>query len=50
LIGYDNAEGKGFHRHLGSKEEAYEFATIWKLLDDFKRDLRQLRGRNWDED
>jgi hypothetical protein len=50
LIGYDNAEGKGYHRHFGGHEEAYQFVTIWKLLDDFKKDLRQLRGRNWDED
>jgi hypothetical protein len=50
LIGYDNAEGKGYHRHYGLKEEAYHFKTIWGLLDDFKNDLKHLRGRDWDED
>lgn len=50
LIGYDNAEGKGYHRHFLDKTEPYRFTDIWKLLDDFKKDLRKLKGRNWDED
>lgn len=50
LIGYDNAEGKGYHRHFLDKIESYRFTDIWKLLDDFKKDLRKLRGRAWDED
>jgi hypothetical protein len=50
LIGYDNAEGKGYHRHYGGKEEPYHFENIWKLLEDFKSDLKRLRRRDWDED
>jgi hypothetical protein len=50
LIGYDNAEGKGYHRHFLDKIEPYRFIDIWKLLDDFKKDLRKLRRRDWDED
>jgi hypothetical protein len=50
LIGYDNAEGKGYHRHVGSKEEAYNFIDIRKLLEDFKRDITRERGKDWDED
>lgn len=50
LIGYDNAEGKGYHRHFLDKTEPYRFTDIWKLLDDFKKDLKKLKGRNWDED
>jgi len=49
LIGYDNAEGKGYHRHFMDREEAYEFSDIWTLLDDFKKDVRAIRGRDWDE-
>ena len=49
LIGYDNAEGKGYHRHFMDKEETYKFSDVWTLLDDFKKDLRAIRGRNWDE-
>ena len=49
-MGYDNAEGKGYHRHRGGKEETYHFENIWKLLEDFKGDLKRLRRRDWDED
>jgi hypothetical protein len=50
LLGYDNAEGKGYHRHFSGKEETYRFKDIWKLFNDFKQDLRKIRGRDWDED
>ena len=49
LLGYDNAEQKGYHRHFLDKEEPYEFENIWKLIEDFKSDLKTIRGRNWDE-
>ena len=39
LIGYDNAEGKGYHRHFMHKEETYKFSDVWTLLDDFKKRL-----------
>ncbi len=42
-IGYDNAEGKGDHRHLGDKEERYEFQDIDKLFADFQSDVRRVR-------
>jgi len=50
LIGYDNAEGRGYHRHESGREEAYRFVDIWKMLDDFKKDVKRIRGREWDED
>ena len=28
LIGYDNAEGRGYHRHESGREEAYRFVDI----------------------
>ena len=49
LVGYDNAEGKGDHRHYRDKEEPYKFNSMQDLLRDFKRDLRELRGGEWDE-
>lgn len=50
LIGYDNSEGKGDHRHYKDKEQPYVFNSIWDLLRDFKNDLKQIRGGDWDED
>jgi len=49
LIGYDNAEGKGYHRHFLNQEEPYIFSDIRALLEDFKKDMRTIRGRDWDE-
>jgi hypothetical protein len=50
LLGYDNAERKGNHRHYREKEEPYHFTKIANLIKDFKRDIKKIRGRNWDED
>jgi hypothetical protein len=49
ILGYDNAEGKGYHRHVSGKEEQYMFSTVWTLLEDFKKDIKVIRGRDWDE-
>jgi hypothetical protein len=49
LLGYDNAEGKGYHRHFMGKEEPYRFSHVRALLGDFKKDIRSIRGRDWDE-
>jgi hypothetical protein len=43
IIGYDNAEGKGDHRHYYGKEMPYEFSSIKKLFEDFHRDLKEVR-------
>ena len=40
VIGYDNSEGKGDHRHYGNKEETYEFKGIDKLFEDFYNDVK----------
>ncbi|MBI3593034.1 MAG: hypothetical protein HY099_06110 [Nitrospirae bacterium] len=39
ILGYDNAERKGDHRHYGDKEMPYKFKGIDKLFEDFYRDL-----------
>lgn len=49
LLGYDNAEQKGYHRHFLDKEEPYKFVSIRKLLDDFMKDIETIRGRKLDE-
>ena len=43
VLGYDNAEGKGDHRHRGNIEEKYEFQGIDKLFDDFQNDVGRIR-------
>ncbi len=42
VLGYDNAEGKGDHRHYGNREMPYKFQGIDKLFEDFRRDLREV--------
>lgn len=46
VIGYDNGERRGDHRHYGEHEEPYVFTTLRKLTDDFQRDVQDyLRSR-----
>lgn len=49
MLGYDNAEQNGYHRHFLGLEEPYEFIDIWNLIEDFKSDLERISGRKWDE-
>jgi len=43
VIGYDNAEGKGDHRHIRGKEKPYRFTDVWKLVQDFHRDIEKFK-------
>lgn len=43
-VGYDNERGKGDHRHIAGNEGPYAFTTVEKLIDDFKTDVRRMRG------
>lgn len=38
-VRYDNERGKGDHRHIGTKEEHYNFSSIVQLLADFCSDV-----------
>ncbi len=38
-VRYDNERGKGDHRHMTNVEEAYQFVSVTRLLDDFQRDV-----------
>lgn len=43
IVGYDNEAGKGDHRHLGKREEAYRFTTVDRLIADFMADVEKER-------
>jgi len=43
VIGYDNAEGKGDHRHYGDREESYRFESLEKLASDFLMDIKRVK-------
>jgi hypothetical protein len=43
VICYDNAEGKGDHKHIGARELSYNFTTVKKLFNDFYRDLKEVQ-------
>lgn len=46
IIGYDNAEGKGDHRHYNDKEEPYTFESIRKLFKDFYHDIKEVSNES----
>ncbi|MBF0565504.1 MAG: hypothetical protein HQK89_09700 [Nitrospirae bacterium] len=46
ILGYDNAEGKGDHRHYKGNEYSYKFLSIEKLLEDFESDINNLKRAN----
>jgi len=50
LVRYDNETGKGGHRHAGADETElpYRFASLEKLVADFRRECAQL-GWRWEE-
>ena len=41
LVRYDNAQGKGDHRHVAEREEPYLFTSLEGLVSDFERDVRE---------
>jgi hypothetical protein len=45
-VRYDNEAGKGDHRHVGGKENAYAFQTPEKLIADFERDIARWNREN----
>ncbi|OGW48804.1 MAG: hypothetical protein A2Z50_03820 [Nitrospirae bacterium RBG_19FT_COMBO_42_15] len=42
-IGYDNAEGKGDHKHVREKTEHYNFLSLRKLAEDFYSDIEKYK-------
>ena len=43
VIGYDNSEGKGDHRHIKNKTEPYRFVNLKKLAHDFYNDIEKYK-------
>ncbi|MBI5410728.1 MAG: hypothetical protein HZA21_01925 [Nitrospirae bacterium] len=39
VLGYDNHERKGDHRHVGRLMTPYRFISVGQLIDDFLEDL-----------
>lgn len=46
VVGYDNAEGKGDHRHNKGKELPYKFQGLEKLWKDFNNDIARFKEEN----
>ena len=46
ILGYDNAEGKGHHRHVGDEETPFKFEGIEALRRQFLDEVSRLRGRH----
>jgi desulfoferrodoxin (superoxide reductase-like protein) len=44
VVRYDNEAGKGDHRHLGNREDAYSFSTPEQLIADFWADVDAWRA------
>lgn len=43
LVGYDNYERKGDHRHYKRKESPYQFKNLRQLWRDFKKDIKRFK-------
>lgn len=44
VLRFDNEAGKGGHRHIGDREELYDFTTPEALLADFWRAIDEWRA------
>ena len=43
IVGYDNAEVKGDHKHYRNKEYSYQFKGVYKLIEDFYTDVERIK-------
>ena len=43
IVGYDNGEKKGHHRHYKDGEEPYSFKGVDVLIKDFYGDVEKMR-------
>jgi hypothetical protein len=44
VVGFDNAEGKGDHKHYGGKECCYDFTSVDNLIKDFYSMIEKIRS------
>lgn len=49
VIGYDNAERKGDHRHEGNTVRPYSFRGLRRLTEDFLRDIEEYRRKHHED-
>lgn len=45
LVCYDNAHGKGHHRHEGKKEQEFPFISLEDLVSHFTQEVQELRRK-----
>lgn len=45
IIGYDNAEGKGDHRHFLGRESPHSFRGLRSLVRDFEADVEAYKEK-----
>ena len=43
VIGFDNSEGKGDHKHYRVKEYGYDFTSVDNLIKDFNSMIEKIR-------
>jgi len=48
ILRYDNAAGKGDHRHSARGESRYRFTTLDRLFADFEADVERLLHEDGD--
>ena len=48
VVGYDNAESKGDHKHYKGIEYPYKFQGLDKLWKDFMHDIEQLTEEDYE--
>ena len=46
IIGYDNAERRGGHRHFRGAETKYVFRSVRQLVQDFQADVARYKERS----
>ena len=46
VVRFDNEVGKGDHRHFGSLESSYKFASHEKLIVDFQKTIARWNHEN----
>ncbi|MFH1053743.1 MAG: DUF6516 family protein [Candidatus Woesearchaeota archaeon] len=45
IIGFDNFERKGHHIHINNIEFPYEFRGIFKLIQDFYKEVKRVKSK-----
>jgi hypothetical protein len=43
VVGYDNAEDKGGHKHYIGKEYPYKYSGLERLWRDFRKDIQRFK-------